>query len=302
MSKIEPANQRPRPRRRDRGLPGSVCQGATKGGQQSGTRGSSGASRAAATNLSPPPFVVSLILMGMDSSRCRMNRGSARAEHAPIVLAGVNDQLQLTKLLPGPDYLLYSIGSRRSFVRVGLEAGQVCPFMWVARKGASNFSAVCVRLRTFLSSMVDVSYVRCFASLFFGWYLCVRSQILFCCYAFEIVVVVNNNSDNNNNNNNNNTEDNNGTVNGTVNNKDSNNIPQVGLAAAEKGARRARRAGRKAAATAATLAHGRSPEIALDLPEALNPLAGRQQVRVYIRTCRRDGNGNPPFSFCICAR
>lgn len=54
---------------------------------------------------------------------------------------------------------------------------------------------------------------------------------------------------------------------------------QVGLAAAEKGARRARRAGRKAAAAAATLAHGRSPEIALDLPEALNPLAGRQQVR-----------------------
>eukprot|EP00752_Nemacystus_decipiens_P001338 g1328.t1 len=53
---------------------------------------------------------------------------------------------------------------------------------------------------------------------------------------------------------------------------------QVGLATAEKGARRARRAARKAAAAAATLAHGRSPEIALDLPEALNPLAGRQQV------------------------
>lgn len=49
--------------------------------------------------------------------------------------------------------------------------------------------------------------------------------------------------------------------------------------AAERGVRRARRAGRKAATAAATLAHGASPEIALDLPEALNPLAGRKQVR-----------------------
>eukprot|EP00903_Cladosiphon_okamuranus_P007175 g6967.t1 len=53
---------------------------------------------------------------------------------------------------------------------------------------------------------------------------------------------------------------------------------QVRLAATERGARRARRASKKAAAAAATLAHGLSPEIALDLPEALNPLAGRQQV------------------------
>lgn len=53
---------------------------------------------------------------------------------------------------------------------------------------------------------------------------------------------------------------------------------QADLAEAEKGARRARRAGRHAAAAAARLAHGLSPEIALDLPEALNPLIGRQQV------------------------
>ncbi|CAN0447491.1 unnamed protein product, partial [Ectocarpus sp. 12 AP-2014] len=53
---------------------------------------------------------------------------------------------------------------------------------------------------------------------------------------------------------------------------------QAALTSAEKAARRARRAGRKAAANAAALAHGLSPEIALDLPEALNPLIGRQKV------------------------
>lgn len=43
--------------------------------------------------------------------------------------------------------------------------------------------------------------------------------------------------------------------------------------------RSAKRAGRKAEAAAAALAHGTSPEIALDLPEALSPLIARKQVR-----------------------
>lgn len=53
----------------------------------------------------------------------------------------------------------------------------------------------------------------------------------------------------------------------------------MALATAERGVLYARREGRRAAAKAAILAHGVCPEVALDLPQALDPLIGKMEVR-----------------------
>lgn len=60
---------------------------------------------------------------------------------------------------------------------------------------------------------------------------------------------------------------------------------QAELAAAERGVRHAKRAERRKAAEVAALAHGVAPEIALDLPEALDPFAGRLEVTTWRRVC-----------------